>query len=205
MSWVSGWYRVAEGLFQPCKGRRKHVEAFFALLEPQLTWSPPLVLQSLFDISPRCRFSAPLSQFFVKSKQLLNANGTTTPIMALIAHQTVTGAVFEDGMSDFVPGSKSCRFHGHWSDAAAVKRAFQFSVPLKSGQIQVCQENVGFSKTCRTGQAVEYGDAKLVGEKSPSYAIWDGVMQSCLWCILTILLKFKMRYIFCFHPVLGCQ
>ena len=72
------------------QGSAWRMEAFFALLEPQLTWSPPLVLQSPFNIAPRCRLSAPLSQLFVKSKQLLDANGTTTPIMALIAHQTVT-------------------------------------------------------------------------------------------------------------------
>ena len=71
-------------------------------------------------------------------------------------------------MSGFVPRSKSCSFHDHLSDAGAVKRALQFSVILKNGQIWACQENVGFSRTCHTAEAVKYGDTKLVGKKSPN-------------------------------------
>ena len=62
-------------------------------------------------------------------------------------------------MSGFVLRSKSCSFHYHYSEAAAVKRVFQFSVLLKNVQIWAFQENVDFSRTCRTGEPVEYGDA----------------------------------------------
>ena len=86
-----------------------------------------------------------------------------------------SGAVFEDGMSDFVSRSESCSFHGHQSDSAAVKRAFQFSVKLENGQFWAFRENVGFSRTCRTGEALEYIDAKLARKK---------ISQRCslTWC-----------------------
>ena len=67
----------------------------------------------------------------------------------------------------------------------------------KNGQIWVFQENVGFSRTCRTVQLVKPWSMVMLGKKSPSDALWDGVMQSGL---LTILFKFKMWYNISFHP-----
>ena len=132
-----------------------------------------------------------------------------TPRMALIAHQTVTQVQCPRAVCLILIldpcRSKSCHFHATSpTHAAAVKRALQFSVLLKNGQIWVYQENLGFSKTCCTGEAViEYGDAKLVVKKYTSDALWDGVTPSCLWCIITILFKFKMRYIFLFTRCLA--
>ena len=76
---------------------------------------------------------------------------------------------------------------------------------LKNGQIWAFQENMGFSRTRRTVEAVEYGDTKLVGKKSPNDFLWDGVIKSCLWYTLTILLKSKMWYIFFFPTGIKCD
>ena len=80
--------------------------------------------------------------------------------MALIAHQTVTQRLCpRTGCLVLFLDPNPAILHYHYSDAAAVKRMFQFSVLLKNVQIWAFQENVDFSRTCRTGEPVEYGDA----------------------------------------------